>query len=65
MIKNKKIPDISKQIYKKDIFNILENKYSTLGPLWVSNQMEWMNGIYASFKNHDKFLIIIYLIKKH
>ena len=64
MIKNKKIPDISKQIYKKDIFNILENKYSTLGPLWVSNQMEWMNGIYASFKNHDKFLIIIFLLKR-
>ena len=64
MVKDKKIPDISKQIYKKDIFNILENKYSTLGPLWVSNQMEWMNGIYASFKNHDKFLIIIFLLKR-
>ena len=59
-----KIPDISKQIYKEQIFNVLENKYSTMGPIWVSHQMEWLNGVYASFKDHDKFLIVIYLIKK-
>ena len=32
--------------------------------MWVSNQMEWNNGIYASFKDHDKFMILIFLIKK-
>ena len=58
------IPDISKQIYKEDVSIALENKYSILGPLWVSYQIEWCNGVYASFKDHDKFLIIIYLIKK-
>jgi hypothetical protein len=64
MLINNNIPDISKQIYEKDLLNILEKKYSILGPIWVTSQMEWMNGIYASFKNHDKFLIIIYLLKK-
>ena len=59
------IPDISRQIYKEDIKKLIENKYSTLGPLWVNYQIEWMNGVYASFKNHDKFLIIIYLLKKN
>ena len=59
-----KIPDISNQIYKEQIFSVLENKYSTMGPMWVSHQMEWLNGVYASFKDHDKFLIVIYLIKK-
>ena len=58
------IPDISKQIYKEDTFAVLEKKYSTMGPAWVSQQMEWMNGVYASFKDHDKFLILIYLVKK-
>jgi len=58
------IPDISKQIYKEELLNVLEGKYSTLGPLWVNYQMEWMNGIYSSFKNHDKFLIVIFLLKK-
>ena len=60
----KNVPDISRQIYKEDIKKILVNKYSLLGPMWVGHQMEWMNGIYATFKNHDKFLIIIYLLKK-
>ena len=58
------IPDISKQIYKDDLLSVLEKKYSSLGPMWVTQQMEWNNGIYASFKDHDKFLIIIFLVKK-
>ena len=53
-----------KQINNEDILKIIVNKYSSLGPLWVTSQMEWMNGTYLSFKNHDKFLIIIYLLKK-
>ena len=63
IIKNK-IPDIKKEINKDDLLGLLENNYSSLGPVWVSTQMEWMNGIYASFNNHDKFLIVIYLLKK-
>jgi len=59
-----KIPQISKQIYYQDTFNILINKYSQIGPQWTMHQMEWMNGMYKSFKDHDKFLIIIHLIKK-
>ena len=59
-----KIPEIHKQINKKDTFKVLENKYSIMGPLWVSHQIEWFNGVYAAFKDHDKYLIIIYLTKK-
>ena len=60
----KNIPDISKQIFREETLGVLEKKYSTMGPIWVNQQMEWMNGIYASFKNHDKFLILIFLVKK-
>jgi len=56
--------EISKQIYKEEILNVLDKKYSTLGPMWVSQQMEWQNTIYESFKDHDKYLILIFLIKK-
>jgi len=59
-----KIHQISKQIYKEDIFAVLENNYKTVGPQWTAFQMEWCNSLYATFKDHDKFLIIIYLIKK-
>ena len=58
------LPEISKQIYKEDAYDVLENKYSTIGPMWVTHQMEWSNGVYKSFKDHDKFLIIIFLIKR-
>ena len=59
-----KIPDISKQIYKEDILGVMESRYSTVGSVWVSHQMDWLNGIYASYKDHNKFLIVIFLIKK-
>ena len=59
-----RIPEISRQIYKEDIFNVLDKRYSILGPLWVSQQIEWCNGVYSSFKDHDKYLIIIYLTQK-
>ena len=58
------IPDISNQIYAEDTLGVLEKKYSTMGSMWVNQQMEWMNGIYASFKDHNKFLILIFLVKK-
>ena len=58
------IPEISQQIYKEDLTKILEKNYPIIGPLWVTDQMEWLNSVYSSFRNHDKFLILIYLIKK-
>ena len=58
------LPKISEQIYKEDILGVIESKYSTLGSVWLSYQMEWMNGVYSSFKDHDKFLILIFLVKK-
>ena len=64
MNNKKKIPKISEQINKDDVFTSLEKKYSVLGPLWVNHQMEWLNGVYAAFKDHEKFLITIYLVKK-
>ena len=58
------IPEISKQIYKEDTLSVLDKKYSILGPIWITQQMEWSNAAYISFKDHDKFLILIFLIKK-
>lgn len=58
------LPQISRQVYSTDALEILKNNYSAVGPQWSGHQMEWLNNIYISFKDHDKFLIIIYLIKK-
>jgi len=61
---NIKIPQISKQLYEQDILNILLDQYSNIGSIWTMNQLQWMNSIYRTFKDHDKFLITIYLTKK-
>ena len=58
------LPRISDQVYKNDILNVLEKTYSIIGPHWMNYQVEWMNGVYSAFKDHEKFLIIIYLTKK-
>ena len=59
-----KIPQISKQLYEQDVLNILIDQYSNIGSVWTVNQLEWMNGVYQTFNDHDKFLIIIYLTKR-
>ena len=43
------IPDISKQIYKQDVLNVIESGYSIIGPLWTNNQLEWLNNSYKTF----------------
>ena len=58
------IPDIKKEINENKLSSLLESNYSTIGPAWVNCQMQWMNGIYAAFNNHDKFLIVIYLLNR-
>ena len=58
------ISETSKQINREDVLRVLENNYSIIGPIWITYQMDWKNSIYASYKDHDKFLIIAYLIKK-
>ena len=60
----KNIPNISKQIYYQDTINVFINSYSQIGPQWTSYQMDWFNDIYLAFKDHEKYLIIVYLIKK-
>jgi len=32
--------------------------------MWVNQQIQWINSVYLTFKDHDKFLIIIFLVKK-
>ena len=58
------IPDITKQIDKEDVIEVFVNNYRSIGTIWVVHQMEWSNRIYSMFKDHDKAIILIYLIRK-
>ena len=58
------IPEISKQIYNQEVEKVLKERYADIGPSWVTLQMEWSNDIYSSFKDHEKYMIVIYLIQR-
>ena len=52
------------QLRKEKLITAFEKNYNVVSPLWSNHQIEWMNGVYAPFKDHDKYLIVLYLIKK-
>jgi DNA-binding Lrp family transcriptional regulator len=55
---------ISNQIRKKDLLLFFEKKYHLISPLWSIHQLEWISGVYQSYKDHEKYMIVLYLIKK-
>ena len=55
---------ISNQLRKEQLTIIFEKNYNAVSPLWSNHQIEWINGVYEPFKDHDKYMIILYLIKK-
>jgi len=58
------LPKVSRQIRSKEILNILEKNYSEIVPVWVPMQTQWMNNLYRTFYDYDKFMIIIHLLLK-
>ena len=61
---NRFLPDVSKQITSKEIFNLLELKYSEIAPVWMPIQVQWMNEAYRTFNDYEKFTIVMYLLGK-
>ena len=57
-------PAIYKQISSDDVYKSMTENYQEIGPIWANHQMEWCNTVYSAFKDHEKFLIIIYLVSK-
>ena len=58
------LPKISKQILSKDIHYVLSKNFTSIQPIWVPIQMRWMNNLYRTFHDYEKFMIIIYLMVK-
>ena len=58
------LPKISKQILSKDIHYVLSKNFTSIQPLWVPIQMRWMNNLYRTFYDYEKFMIIMYLMVK-
>ena len=56
------IPVISKQIRSKDIREIIEKNYVSIMPVWVPLQLAWINNVYRTFNDYEKFMIIMSLL---
>tara|TARA_B100000787_G_scaffold156117_1_gene132026 strand:+ start:1040 stop:2047 length:1008 start_codon:yes stop_codon:yes gene_type:complete len=55
---------ISKQLRREQLMIIFEKNYDAVSPLWSHHQLEWINSVYRTYKDHDKYMIVLYLIKK-
>ena len=60
----KNLPEVSKQIRNKEILSLLEKNYSEIMQVWIPMQAQWLNQLYKTFYDYDKFIIIIHLVLK-
>ena len=61
---SKVLPEISKQIRSKDILVVLEKNFNTIAPVWLPAQTSWVNNLYKTFHDYEKFMIIMHLLMK-
>ena len=59
---SKKLPDISKQIRSEEIREVIEKNYVSIMPVWSPLQLSWVNNVYRTFHDYEKFMIIMYLL---
>jgi len=57
-----KIPEISKQIRSEDIREVIEKNYVSIMPVWTPLQLSWVNNVYRTFNDYEKFMIIMHLL---
>ena len=62
--RNINLPELSKQVRSEDIFNLFVDRYAEIIPQWMPLQVEWMNSLYRTFQDPEKFMIIMSLIRR-
>ena len=58
------LPKIRRTIDQKEIHWCLEENYNALSIDWYLILSKWMYNSYTVFKDHEKYLILIFLVKK-
>ena len=57
---SKLLPEVSKQIRSEDIREVLEKNFVSIIPVWAPLQLAWVNNVYRTFHDYDKFMIIMH-----
>ena len=56
------LPEVSKEIRSKDIREVLEKNFVSIIPVWAPLQLAWVNNVYRTFHDYEKFMIIMHLL---
>jgi hypothetical protein len=58
----KLLPEVSKLIRSQDIREVIEKNFVTILPVWAPLQLAWVNNVYRTFNDYEKFMIIMHLL---
>ena len=58
------LPKLSKQIRSEDIREVIEKNFVSIMPVWAPLQLAWVNNVYRTFHDYEKFMIIMHLLMK-
>jgi len=61
---SKSLPKISKLVHSVDVRQVLEKNFVSIVPVWTPLQLAWINNVYRTFRDYEKFMIIMYLLMK-
>ena len=61
---SKILPEISKQINSIHIRATIEKNFVSIIPVWIPLQLVWVNNVYRTFHDYEKFMIIMHLLTK-
>ena len=59
---SKLLPEISKQIRSQDVREVIEKNFVSIIPVWAPLQLAWVNNVYRTFHDYEKFMIIMHLL---
>jgi len=60
---SKFLPELSKQIHSEVIREVIEKNYVSIIPVWAPLQLTWVNSVYRTFHDYEKYMIVMYLLK--
>ena len=58
------LPKITNQIFSNDILYTLKKNFTKIQPIWLPIQMQWVDNVYRTFYDYEKFMIVMYLMSK-
>ena len=56
------LPEVSKQIRSENIREVIEKNFVSIIPVWAPMQLAWVNNVYRTFHDYEKFMIIMHLL---